>query len=99
MTALVNEGLTAKPSKCFFGFDNLVFLGHHLTAGKIAPEEEKIKKLQETPRPMTKKQVKSFLGLTEYYRRFILKFAEVATPLTDATKAIQAGASTLGFSM
>ena len=75
-----------KPSKCFLGFDNLVFLGHHLTAGKIAPEEEKIRKLQETPRPTTKKQVKSFLGLAGDYRRFIPSFAEVATPLTDATK-------------
>ena len=63
-----------------------MFLGHHLTAGKIAPDEDKIKNLKKTQRLMTKKQVKSFLGLAGYYRKFIPNFAEVVVPLIDATK-------------
>ena len=84
--ALAKEGLTAKPSKCCFGFRELSFLGHEIGHGIIKPESDKIERLQQAERPKTKKQVRAFLGLAGYYRKFIPNFSEIATPLTNATK-------------
>ena len=49
-------------------------------------DEEKIVKIRNAPQPKTKKQVRSFLGLTGFYRRFIPGYAQIASPLTDLTK-------------
>ena len=54
--------------------------------GQICPQEEKIKSVQNAPRPKTKKQVKSFLGLTGFYRKFVPNFSAIAVPLSDLTK-------------
>jgi hypothetical protein len=78
--------LTARPTKCYFGFRNLSFLGHEISAGVIMPEDEKLKKIREAERPRTKKDLRAFLGLAGYYRKFIPGFATTALPLTDCTK-------------
>jgi hypothetical protein len=57
--------------------------------GIICPEEEKVEQIRDAPRPTTKKQVRSFLGLVGFYRRFIPGFSELALPLTNATKKQQ----------
>lgn len=49
-------------------------------------EEEKVTKIKNAPQPKTKKQVRSFLGLTGFYRKFIPNYAQIASPLTDLTK-------------
>ena len=63
--------LTAKPSKCFIGFKSLECLGHIAGDEKLQPIPEKITAIQRFPQPTTKKQVRSFLGLVEFYRKFI----------------------------
>ncbi|KAL8598384.1 hypothetical protein ACOMHN_032661 [Nucella lapillus] len=83
---LEEEGLTAKPSKCHLGHKELAFLGHEIGNSIIKPESDKVDKLVSASRPTTKKQIRAFLGLAGYYRKFISNFAEIATPLTDATK-------------
>ena len=83
---LEKANLAAKPSKCFLGFENLEFLGHHVGNGKLATNPLLIKKIQNSERPETKKQVRSFLGLTGYYRRFIPNYSHIAVPLTDLTR-------------
>ena len=49
-------------------------------------EEEKLERIQDAPAPNTKKQVRSFLGLAGFYRKFIPNYAEITAPLTDLTK-------------
>ena len=52
----------------------------------MRPQEDKIQAIREATRPQTKRQMKSFLGLTGFYRRFIPSFSSIASPLTDLTK-------------
>ena len=83
---LQETGLTARPSKCKIGFEELEFLGHTLKHGAIMPEEKNVEKLKKAPRPTTKKNVRSFLGMCAFYQKFIPGFNRIAAPLTDATK-------------
>ena len=84
--ATKQAGLTIRPKKSQIAFDNLDFLGHTIGKGIISPQEEKIKKILDTPPPQTKKQVRMFMGLIGYYRSFIPHFATLAAPITDLTK-------------
>ena len=79
-------GLTAKAKKCLFGADHCVYLGHLVGGGVVRPELTKLSAVEQFPAPTTKKQVRIFLGLTGYYRRFIPHYSSIATPLTDLTR-------------
>ena len=83
---LEQANLAAKPSKCFIGFSKLPYLGHEIGGGNIWPEEEKINKIRDANPPQTKKELRSFLGLTGFYRQYIPDYSTVAAPLTDKTK-------------
>lgn len=78
--------LTIRPSKCFVGFQEVPLLGHVVGNGKVRPQEAKVSAVKDFPIPKTKSQVRAFLGLVGYYRRFIPKFSSVAAPLSDLTK-------------
>lgn len=56
-------------------------MGH----GKLKPNPDKLDNVDNAPRPVTKTQLRSFLGLANYYRKFIPNFSEIAVPLTDCT--------------
>ena len=83
---LALAGMTIRPSKCIFGADSVDFLGHQLQQGLIGLHEDNVDKIRKAPRPSTKKQVRSFMGLAGYYRDFIPNFAAVAAPLSDLTR-------------
>ena len=80
------SGLTVKPSKCVLGYFQLPFLGHVVGNGQISPDPSKIESIKECARPTSKKQIRSFLGLVGYYRKFIPNFSSVAAVLTDMTR-------------
>ena len=63
-----------------------VYLGHVVGNGQVKPDPEKISAVKSYPVPTTKKGVRSFLGHTGYYRRFIADYAKLAMPLSDLTK-------------
>ena len=59
---------------------------HSIQVGLIKTQDDKVNKIQDAKVPLTKKQVRSFLGLTGYYHKFIANYSELAAPLTDLTK-------------
>ena len=77
---------TARPSKCVVAVESVSFLGHIIGQGRIKPNPDKVISIQNCQRSSTKKQVRSFLGLTGYYRKFIPNFSAVSAPLSDLTK-------------
>ena len=83
---LAGANLTAKPSKCYIAYDSLECLGHVIGTDRLSPNPDKIEVIKNAPRPLTKKQVRSFLGLADFYRKFVPNFSHVASPLTDLTK-------------
>lgn len=86
LEAISSAGLTIKPQKCHFGFHELLFLGHVISAEGIRPDPEKTAALENFPKPTDKKAVRRFLGLCAYYRRFVKNFSKIAEPLTRLTK-------------
>lgn len=78
--------LYAKVSKCEFFKSQVEFLGHTVSADGIGPEKVKVAAVQDWPTPINVKDIRSFIGFANYYRRFIPRFAHIAAPLTDLTK-------------
>ncbi|GKC28423.1 ty3-gypsy retrotransposon protein [Tanacetum coccineum] len=75
-----------KLSKCCFGQSKVSFLGHVITGDGVQVEKEKIDAVQSWPIPSNVKEVRGFLGLTGYYRRFVRNYGLIARPLTALTK-------------
>ena len=78
--------LYAKASKCDFFQKQLEYLGHDVSVEGIKVSSCKVKAIQEWPIPKTVKQVRSFVGLANFYRKFIKGFSAIAKPLTELTK-------------
>ena len=83
---LSEAGLTANSRKCQWGQTQCEFLGHVVGKGRVSPADLKVGAVRLFPVPTTKHQVRQFLGLTGYYRRFIPRYAEHSFHLTEATR-------------
>jgi transposase InsO family protein len=83
---LRQHNIKLKLSKCFFAKSEVEYLGHIISHNTVKPSPRKIEAVKEFPIPKTVREVRRFLGLTGYYRRFIENFSIRAKPLSDLTK-------------
>ncbi|KAL0336521.1 UNVERIFIED_CONTAM: Transposon Ty3-G Gag-Pol polyprotein [Sesamum radiatum] len=79
---LKEKELYAKLSKCEFWVNQVVFLGHMISGDGVMPDPSKVKAIMEWRVPKNATEVRSFLGLARYYRRFVEGFSIIAGPLT-----------------
>src|SRR5881394_4664334 len=86
LTRLRENHLFLKPHKCQFYVTTTSFIGIVISPEGISMEKEKIKAIMEWPVPATVKQIQSFLGFANFYRRFVNNFSTIAKPLTELTK-------------
>lgn len=86
LNRLREAGLTVKASKCQLVQAEVTYLGHVIGQGNRRPSEVKVAAIRDFPQPRTKTDIRSFLGVAGYYQRYIHRYSELASPLTDALR-------------
>src|SRR6202044_1522029 len=82
---LRKHGLYARPDKCHFSADSVSYLGFILSKEGLKMDPSKIQTIQDWPKPRKVKDVQSFLGFANFYRRFISDYSDIVIPLTHLT--------------
>lgn len=89
MKRLEEHNLRLRPEKCEFHQEEVEFLGSRISARGITMDPEKVRAIQEWETPGTVKDLQSFLGFANFYRRFIQGYSKITAPLTELTKKEQ----------
>lgn len=76
-----NAGLTLHPEKCLFLRKAIAYLGHIILEMMVQPNPGKMRANSEFPQPKNRKNIKQFLGLAGYYKKFIFNLSKIAKPL------------------
>jgi transposase InsO family protein len=86
LQALQDNSLYIHPDKSVFGVDKIEFCGHEIQEGRSRPMQDKVKLIRDWPVPETVHQVRQFIGLASYYRKYIKNFPKISTVLFDLLK-------------
>jgi hypothetical protein len=86
LSRLCKHGLYANPKKCEFHTDTTKYLGYILSPNGLSMSSEKVKAIQDWPKPRKVKDVQSFLGFANFYRHFIHEYSDIVVPLTRLTR-------------
>ena len=79
------KNVSLKLKKCHFTSAKLNYLGYQIGSGQILPQHSKMEAILSYPKPTTRKQLRSFLGLVGYYREHIPNFSKLTAALSDIT--------------
>ncbi|EGT34582.1 hypothetical protein CAEBREN_30225, partial [Caenorhabditis brenneri] len=79
-------GMKLRPDKCKFAQSEIKYIGFMISKEGIFPNPEKTRAIDLFPTPKTVKQVRAFIGMCSFYRRFIENFSKIAAPIMDLTK-------------
>ena len=86
LTILADLSFYAKMSKCDFSMTEFLYLGHVIFQEEVKVDEEKIEAILSWPSPSNLTELRGFIGLCNYYRRFVQGYSRFTTPLTGLTK-------------
>ncbi|KAL0534211.1 hypothetical protein IC582_028499 [Cucumis melo] len=86
LSTLREHTLYANKKKCSFAQSKIEYLGHIISGGGVEVDPEKIRSIADWPIPTNVREIWGFLGLTEYYRRFVQHYGSIAAPLTQLLK-------------
>ena len=92
---LRDHGLQIHPAKCILGVASLDFLGFHVDQHGIRPMDDKVQVIRDFPLPTTQRKLKQFLGLINFYHRFLPSCAQILQPLHDLLKVAPKGNASL----
>jgi len=81
-----NYNMKLQPDKCKFLRKEVSYLGHVIGQAGVRPDEKRIKAVRDYPKPKITRELKDFLGLAGYYRRFIPNYSKIARPLMELLK-------------
>ena len=95
---LKHYGVVINPAKCVFGMNEITFLGYTVNQDGIKPMSERVDAILKFPKPATIKILKRFLGMVNFYRRFLPGAAKVMKPLNDLLKGAKKGNTPVNWS-
>ncbi|EYC05399.1 hypothetical protein Y032_0082g1560 [Ancylostoma ceylanicum] len=85
--AFRETNLRLKPQKCLLAEKSVAYLGHILDENGVNMDPDKVNKIVSYPRPTTLNELRTFLGMCGYYRKFVLNFAKIAKPMYELTSS------------
>ena len=91
LTRFKKHGLVLNGDKCVLGASEVDYLGHRVTASGISPISNKVEAINNFPPPETARQLQTYLGMVNFYRRFLPNAASVLRPLTEVLKGGKVG--------